>query len=320
MRMLLLIAGLVAGGPSSAETFTLAETTLTEWKGVYGTVEPRETVAARARIGGVVDSLSVSEGDSVSTGQMIAVIRDEKIDFQIAALDAQLDALRAQLATAETELERGQALVDRGVATIQRLDQLRTAVDVTRGQISATEAERAIAVQRGAEGQVVAHGDGRVLTVPATLGGVVLAGEPVATIGGGGVFLRLAIPERHAAALSEGAEIGITAGGTETDGTIAKVYPQIENGRVIADVEVSGLETAFVNARVLVNLPVGERPALLVPQAAVATRFGVDFVTIETDGEPVERAVVLGEPISRDGAALIEVLTGLQAGDSVVTP
>ena len=49
-------------------------------------------------------------------------------------------------------------------------------------------------------------GDGRVLEVPLTRGAVVLAGELVAIIGGGGFFLRLAIPERHAFSLREGAE------------------------------------------------------------------------------------------------------------------
>ncbi len=320
MRAILLLVGFLTAGPIWAETFTLSETTLTDWKAVYGRVEAREMVAARARIGGIVETLSVSEGDIVSKGQQIAVIRDEKIDFQVDALDAQLEALGAQLATAETELERGQALLDRGVATAQRLDQLRTSVDVARGQIDATRAERAIAVQRGTEGQVEAPGDGRVITVPATLGGVVLAGEPVATIGGGGFFLRLAIPERHAAALTEGAGIRITEAGTETEGTIAKIYPQIENGRVIADVDVVGLDTAFVNARMLVELPVGERTALLVPQTAVKTRFGIDFVTVQHGEAMVERAVVLGGPTTQDGTAFVEILTGLAPGAVVVLP
>lgn len=69
--------------------------TVTEWKSVYGTVEARETVPARARIGGIVQSLSVTEGDSVTAGQEIAVIHDDKIAFQIAALDAQIEALKA---------------------------------------------------------------------------------------------------------------------------------------------------------------------------------------------------------------------------------
>ncbi|MGB5556389.1 MAG: efflux RND transporter periplasmic adaptor subunit [Paracoccaceae bacterium] len=320
MRALFILISLALAGPVWAGSLTLAQTELTEWKAVYGRVEAQETVPARARIGGLVETLSVSEGDLVTTGQEIAVVRDEKIAFQIAALDAQLDALRAQLETAQTELERGQALVERGVATVQRLDQLRTTVDVVHGQIASTEAERAIAVQRGTEGQVFAPDDGRVLTVPATRGGVILAGEPVATIGGGGFFLRLAIPERHAATLQEGAAIRISAGGAESSGTIAKIYPQIENGRVIADVEVADLDTAFVNARVLVQLPVGERSALLVPQAAVSTRSGIDFISVQEGSEAVERTVVLGEPVSRDGSDFVEVLTGLRPGDVVITP
>ncbi|MBC7143297.1 MAG: efflux RND transporter periplasmic adaptor subunit, partial [Rhodobacteraceae bacterium] len=209
MRAFLLITSLLASSPLLAETITLEPIPVTEWKSVYGRVEARETVPARARIGGIVQSLSVSEGDTVTAGQEIAVIHDDKIAFQIAALDAQISSLKAQLATAETELERGQALVERGVATAQRLDQLRTSVDIVRGQIASTEAQRDIAAQQAAEGRVFAPGAGLVLTVPVTPGAVILPGEAIATIGGGGFFLRLAVPERHAATLTEGAEIRI---------------------------------------------------------------------------------------------------------------
>lgn len=320
MRAILLITSLLAASPLLAETITLEPSPVTEWKSVYGRVETRETVPARARIGGIVQSLSVSEGDTVTAGQELAVIHDDKIAFQIAALDAQIESLKAQLATAETELERGQALVERGVATVQRLDQLRTNVDVVRGQINSTEAQRSIAVQQASEGRVFAPGDGLVLTVPVTLGAVILPGEAVTTIGGGGFFLRLAVPERHAGALTEGAEIRITSAGQAESGRIAKLYPQITNGRVVADVEVEGLETAYVDARVLVELPVGERMALLVPKAAVTTRSGLDFVAVEAAEGEAERTVVLGEPVAKDGVEMIEVLSGLNAGDKVVAP
>ena len=256
----------------------------------------------------------------VTAGQEIAIIHDDKIAFQIAALDAQIEALKAQLSTAQADLERGQALVGRGVITAQRLDQLRTSVDVLSGQITTIEAQRSIAEQQGAEGRVLAPGDGLVLTVPVTLGAVIMPGEPVATIGGGGVFLRLSVPERHALALKEGAEIRITAQGSASVGRIAKLYPQISNGRVVADVEVEGLETEFVNARVLVSLPVGEREALLIPRSAVATRSGLDFVRVTEAGAEVERAVVIGEEVPQDDRDMVEVLSGLGAGDAVVLP
>lgn len=147
-----------------------------------------------------------------------------------------------------------------------------------------------------------------------------MGGEPVATIGSGGFYLRLAIPERHAGSLREGTSIRLTAGGAESAGRLVKIYPQIENGRVIADVEVGGLETAFVDARLPVEVPVGEREALLVPVDAVSTRSGIDFVRVSHDGEPVERSVIVGERIDNEDGAFVEVLTGLSAGETVLTP
>ncbi len=318
MRALAAVAALLAAGAAAAGTIELAPTEITEWKAVYGRVEARDTVPARARIGGIVEDLTVSEGDAVTAGERIALVRDDKIAFQVAALDAQMRALDSQLATAETELTRGEALVERGVATAQRLDQLRTAVDVARNQLAATRAQRDVVVQQGAEGEVVAPGDGRVLTVPVTRGAVVLAGEPIATIGGGGFFLRLAIPERHAGTLQEGATIRITANGAESEGKLAKIYPQIENGRVIADVSVESLETAFIDARVLVEVPVGTRAALLVPRAAVEKRSGIDFVTVRDGETDAARAVMLDDAMG--AGEMVEVLTGLEQGDVVVTP
>lgn len=321
MRIAVLVAALVATTSSfAAEPFVLAPQDVPEWKAVYGRVEARDLVPARARIGGTVVELLVSEGDEVEAGTRIAIVRDDKIDFQIAAIDAQLRALEAQLGRAQSELERGRSLVERGVITTQRLEQLSTDVDVTQNQIAATQAQRSVIVQQGEEGDVLAPASGRVLGVPLTKGAVIMPGEPVATIGGGGFFLRLAIPERHSAELEEDAPIRIVTAGEARQGRLAKIYPRIENGRVIADVEVEGLNDAFVDARVLVEVPVGMRSALLVPQAALSTRAGLDFVRVMAGKTEMERVVVPGETIMQDGKTHIEILTGLEAGDSVIVP
>lgn len=321
MRIAVLVAALAAAAPAlAAETFVLSQQTVLEWKAVYGRVEARDLVPARARIGGTVVELLVSEGDEVEAGARIAVVRDDKIEFQIAAIDAQLRALEAQLVRAQAELDRGRSLVERGVITAQRLEQLVADVDVTRNQIAATQAQRSVIVQQGEEGEVLAPASGRILTVPMTKGAVIMPGEPVATIGGGGFFLRLAVPERHSSDLEEGARIRITTAGAEKEGRLAKIYPRIENGRVIADVEVDRLDDAFVDARVLVEVPVGMRRALLVPETALVTRSGLDFVRVMAGGREVERVVVPGETVMRDGAAYVEILTGLADGETVIVP
>lgn len=320
----LIILGMLALSSMPATTLagnlTLKATVIPQWKAVYGQVEARDSVLARARIGGTVIALKVTEGDVVKAGDVVALVKDDKIDFQIKAVDAQLLGLKASLKNAEVELERAQKLIKSGAATIQRFDQLRTEVDVIRNQIAAAEAQRSVVVEQSNEGEVLAPTAGRVLKVPVTRDAVIMPGEVVANIGGGGFFLRLAIPERHALFLKQGTTIRINASGTMSDGTLAKIYPQIENGRVIADVDVKALSTEFVNSRVLVELPIGERKALVVPLNAVVTRSGLDFVSVSTAGKPVERAVVTGEAMDIDGVPSIEVLTGLSEGDIVVTP
>lgn len=312
---------LCMGNLAKADALTVESVEITEWKSVYGMVETRDRVPARARIGGILDSLDVSAGDRVEAGQQIALVEDDKFAFQAASLDAQLDALRARLAIAETDLARGQTLLERGVVTAQRMDQLRTEVDVLRGQIRSLDAERLVIAQRVSEGAVLSPLTGVVLSAPLARGSVVTPGEAVAEIGGGGVFLRLALPERHAEALSEGDEIVIGGDGDgRRVGRLVKLYPQIEGGRVLADVEVAGLDARFVGRRVQVRLPIGARRAILAPANALSTRNGLDYIDVEGPDGVVARVVVPGDTVERGGATWREILTGLSAGDRVVTP
>lgn len=317
--MKLALALMVAAGPLtvSAETSRLIE--VPEWKAVFARVETRDLVPARSRLGGVIEAINVTEGDVVQTDQVIGLVKDEKLRLQLEAIDSQMRALESQRGNAQSELDRGESLLSQGVTTKQRVDGLRTQVEVLHGQIGLVKAERDVLLQRMAEGAVLAPINGRVLQVPVTAGSVVMPGEPVAMIGGGGFFLRLAVPERHAGNLRQGSEILIEGAGAELRGRLVKLYPMIENGRVIADVELAGLATEFVNARVLVRLPVGSNPAIVVPVAAVQPRMGLDFVTVETgDGARVERSVVPGETHVIDGETVIEILSGLGAGETVV--
>ncbi|WP_244618717.1 efflux RND transporter periplasmic adaptor subunit [Rhizobium sp. 18065] len=298
----------------------LKPTSVAEMKAVYGQVEARDSVLARARIGGTVTELKVTEGDLVKAGDVVAVVKDDKLSFQIRAVEAQLLGLDASLKNALLEVERAERLIKSGATTSQRLDQLRTEVDVIRNQIAAAQAQRLVAVAQSQEGDVLAPTAGRVLKVPVTRDAVVLPGEVIVNIGGGGFFLQLAIPERHALSLKQGAAIRIDAGDELREGQLVKIYPQIESGRVIADVEVKDISTEFVNARVLVEVPVGERLALLIPSNAVETRSGLDFVTVIQAQKPVERVVVTGETSRVDGVSSVEILSGLSAGDVVVIP
>lgn len=321
MRQTLMTLCLVAmAATARGETMTLVPQTLIEWKAIFGQVAPRDQVPARARIGGTLVDLTVTEGDQVAAGQVIARIADDKLTFQIDALNAQLDSLRAQLDTAQADLDRGQTLIEGGVITNQRLQALQTAVDVLAGQISSTEAQRDVIERQIEEGAILSPEDGIVLDVPVSRGSVLTPGEAIAVIGGGGVFLRLSVPERFAGSLTEGASIQIEgADGLSAEGSLVKLYPLISGGRVDADVEVAGLDGRFVGRRIPVRLPVGTRAVLAVPADALSRQGGLDFVTVQKNGAPVRQVVVPGAAFARDGVTWREILTGLAPGDEVVT-
>ncbi len=322
-------ATLSAPQAAFAGDFVVRATTVAEMKAVFGEVESRTVVPARARIGGTIREIRVGEGSEVREGDVIGVVVDDKIALQLAAADAKIAALRSQLANARTELERAQQLVTQGVATQSRLDAARTALEVASNQVAAAEADKAVIAQGAREGDVLAPATGRVLTVPITAGSVILAGEAVARIATGPYYLRLSLPERHAAEITEGAAVEVGARGrgqpsgqpeATIRGRIVKVYPEIVDGRVIADVDVSGIGSYFVNERTLVSIPVGKRSVLAVPPNAVTSVHGIDYVRLAAADGPMDVAVILGETFESQGKALVEILTGLKDGDRIVLP
>jgi RND family efflux transporter MFP subunit len=313
--------------PARAESLFIAtQTAIPDQKAVFATVESRRVVPARARIGGTLAQLAVREGDHVTLGQVIATVGDEKLALQLKSLDAQIAGLEAQFAQAKTDLERAEDLFNKGIAARSRLDEVRTIFNVANNALKARVAERSVIQQQLTEGAVLAPAAGRVLKVPLTTGAVVMPGEVIAQVAEQNYVLRLRVPERHARFLKAGDTIRVDEAELGQQhplfGTIRLVYPQIEEGRVVADAEVGGLGDYFVSERIRVWVAAGERKAFIVPESFIVTRFGVDYVRlrnadgVETD-IPVQRGRAWPQPQLSDG---IEILSGLNEGDRLVKP
>ncbi|SFI41922.1 efflux RND transporter periplasmic adaptor subunit [Albimonas pacifica] len=310
------LLALGAAGAAAAQGWEVRPVEIADRRPVFGQVESVKRAYARARLTGELAELSVTEGDAVAAGQVIARVRDDKLDLQIAALDAGLRALEAQAAQARIDLDRARELRERGAVAAATLDQARTAMNVIEETRAAREAERAALVRRRDEGAVLAPEAGRVLSVPVVQGMTVTPGETVAEIAAERFVLRARLPERHARFLGEGdvvqiAERGPLTGGEAGEGRIAKVYPELEAGQVVVDIAAAGLGDFFVGERVRLSVATGVREALVVPPAYLRLRHGVAFVRLEGGGAPVEVVVQPGGPV--DGG--VEVLAGLKPGD-----
>jgi hypothetical protein len=99
------------------------------------------------------------------------------------------------------------------------------------------------------------------------------------------------------------------------------VYPRIEDGRVVADAAMAGLDAFFVGERVTVWIGTGARPGIVVPAGLIRTRFGLDYALVRRGGQAVETPVQRGRPTpSPEMPDGVEILSGLAAGDVLVTP
>lgn len=319
--LLLTAAPLLFPTKASAETLlAVAMRDIVDQKAVFATVESPNVVPARARIGGTIAELAVRDGDAVAPGQIIAVVGDEKLVLQLRALDAQIVGLQSQLAQVQADLARGEILLRQGSAPRVTVEQTRTAAEVATAALRVRTAERAVLQQTLSEGAVLAPVAGRILKVPVTKGSVVLPGDGIAMIAEQTFLLRLRVPERHAAFLKAGDPVRLDAGqlgvATPVAGRITLIYPQIEEGRVIADATVAGLGDYFVGERVRVWIGAGIRRGIVIPPGLITTRAGLDYVRLRGAKDSNELPVQRGQ----DSADGVEILSGLRPGDVLVVP
>ncbi|MGA7327228.1 MAG: efflux RND transporter periplasmic adaptor subunit, partial [Rhodomicrobium sp.] len=332
--LLMAAAGLALGlafsvqAVPAGEIFEVKEQQIDDLKSVFGTVQSTDVVNARVRTGGTVASLLIGKDSEVQTGDLIATVADQKLALRIKSLDAQIVGLKSRAETAKTEADRQEQLAARGFAASAKLDEARAAYQVAANALKSAEAERAVLTKQVEEGDVLAPAQGRVLSLPVTEGTVVMPGETIAKIAANAYVLRLELPERHARfmhkgdpVLIEGRELTQT-NAPASKGTIVLIYPEIQDGRVIADAKAEGLGKFFVGERVLVLISAGKREAIVVPRAYVFRRFGLDFVRLlRRDGGVDDVTVQPGQAATINGeAGGVEILAGVRPGDRLVQP
>jgi RND family efflux transporter MFP subunit len=320
-KLLVCVAALTVLAPTGpeAQEITVQEQMVDDLKAVFASVASLDTTRARSRIGGTITGLAVDEGSRVEEGQLLARVEDPKLALEVAVLDARIESAKAELKLAGIERERIRTLRRKGTVSQAALDSVETGLSVATGTLAALRVGRALVVERQAEGDVLAPKPGRVLAVPVTDHQVILPGETVAVIAAQDYVLRLHLPERHARFLKEGDPVLVGARGLAVDdeglreGRVRQVYPELDRGRVVADVTAEGLGDYFVGERTLVYVATGKRPAIVVPADYLFTRSGVTYARLAGLGDTV---VQPGLPA--EGG--IEILSGLRPGDVLVKP
>lgn len=316
-----------AGGDLSAEqikrmgivTAVASEASGAELGVVPGvvTLPPDARVAVTAPFGGTVLRLFVVDGQAVTKGQALAVVRSiEPVQYGAAMARGE-----AQLAVARANAERTGQLAKEGIIAGARADEARAAL--REAEVAVAENRRILAqsgANSGGEVTLRAPITGKVAAVAVQTGGPVDGLTAPFVIENTSAFmLDLQIPERLAGKVRPGMAVALAGGpDAQAEGRIISVGGSIdaETRALVAKASI-GVSPLLVSGKgVSVVLKGAEVVAGVgVPAEAVSQMGGKDVVFVATPKGFARREVT----VAGRGAERVTLASGLKPGERVAT-
>lgn len=296
---------------------------------VIGTLMPKFSADVKSEVTATVTDVYVTEWVPVRKGDRLARFDTSEIDSAITALKAVEAQARVGESRARREYERAQQLQKYGLITPQSFDEAKSAVEAAEAATAAAQAQIKTAQARLAKSMLFAPIDG----VVAFRG--VNVGDRVENMGGNDPLFRIvdnrildltvSVPSTRLADVKVGQAIAFSTDalpGSTFTGKVMFINPEIDessrSARVVVEVANRGGALKggmFAKGRIVVANRDG---VLQVPREALLN-WSLEQKTADVyvvKGDVAEkRSVKTGA--SSDG--IIEVLSGVQAGEQVVT-
>jgi len=296
-----------------------------------GTVEPIESVAVKAQVGGVVTRVGFVEGQDVKAGQLLFLIDPRPYQAALEQAKAQLARDKAQAANAQTQAARYTELAAKDYVTKEQSEGVRAQADALSAVVRADEAAVEQARLNLAYASVTAPISGRAGAALLKLGNLAKANDaPLVVINQiDPIRVSFAIPadrlpevQRYRARGDLEVQVSPSRDGQgePVKGRLTFVDNAVDDrtGTVTLKGEFANGQGLlwpgqFVDTELILSV---QPDALVVPQAAVVTgQEGTFAFVIKGDGT-VEKMLV---KVDRTVDGLAVIAEGLSAGQQVVT-
>ncbi|MFN3647691.1 MAG: efflux RND transporter periplasmic adaptor subunit [Gemmobacter sp.] len=316
-----------------------------------GMIQAVESVQVAPLIEGQpIEALLADVGDRVEAGQILARLSRTTLELTRSQLLASVASARATVAQAEAQVleaeaaaeqaarvaSRASALRESGNASQAALDQAQTtalsatarvtvarqSLEAARAQVASVEAQLANVELNLTRTEVVAPVSGEVIARNAQVGAIAsAAGQPMFTLTRDAALeLRAELSERDLVRVAPGQTVTLRLAGAAQplSGTVRRVEPVVDAtsrlGHARIALDGNGIVRAgmYADAEILVE----RKTALAVPVTALTTAADGAWVMRVDEAGKVSRVRV--ETGIREGG-FVEVISGLAAGDQVVT-
>jgi multidrug efflux system membrane fusion protein len=288
-----------------------------------GSLEPEELVQITAEVQGAVADVRFNEGDRVGTGTVLARIDPDRYRLEAERAEATYRKALAEEQRARTDLERREALARDQLVAAEELNRSRGENDRLAAESAAAKAARDIANQNLARSSVRPSRAGVINTRAVQTGQFVQPGTVLATLVDiGRLRLRFKVGDAESLRARKQQAVTFRVASLGAREFVATVYhvsdvadPATRQVEVMAWVKNPGeLKPGFFTEVTLASET--RKGALVVPEGAIqASDKG--FVTYVVNQQRAQlRPVAIG---LRTGTGVVEILSGVKAGEMVVT-
>lgn len=297
-----------------------------------GVVEAVRQATLSAQVPGAIVRLNVLAGDRVRAGQELLRIDASAARQNVAGSTAQLEAAQAGLRLASQELDRQKQLFAKQYISQGALDRAQAQFEAAQAQVQAQQAQTRAAQTQTGFFSVRAPFDAVVSEVPASLGDMAMPGRPLVTLHDPSALrVSVALPQ----SLIEGVRQQLQAvrydiaGHTSAVPASVQIMPSVDPVTHTAQLRVNLPAQAQTTAGVVpgmfarVWVPAAQAASLgqqagrvFLPLSAIVRRAEMTGVyVLDAQGQARLRQVRLG----RTSGQTVEVLTGVSAGEQVVS-
>lgn len=285
-----------------------------------GVLANADEIRLSFKVGGVIRTIAVNEGERVRRGQKLAEIEQTEIA-------AEVEQARQAHEKAKRDLERGERLYRDSVISLEQLEDLKTQTAVAEAALRAAEFNRNYAA-------IVAPHDGTVLHRLAEERELVSAGAPILVLGAleKGFVVRAGLADREIVQVKRGDSVEVRLDALPADvlpATLTEIASAADPASGLFMVEAaldqtelplkSGLvakltivpAAATLSSKVYVPIAAivegeGDRASVFVPNEGRAQRREVRVAFIHGDQVALANGLNAGERVVTDGALYLE--------------
>lgn len=276
-----------------------------------GTFSTKDETLLSFKVGGIVSSIRVEEGDAVKKGQILATL-------DLTEVQSGLNQSKLAYQKALRDADRAERLYKDSVATLEQLQNSKTALDIAEQQLKTAEFNLSYS-------QIRATQNGFVLRKFVNAGQQVSSGAPVVQINGanqGNWSLQATVNDLNWSLISIGDQALLSGGNLDSiPGKVVRKSQAADPQTGSYWVEVDPLPSQALNLATgmfgkVVILPSQQKSGWQIPYESVLDAQGSSaFVFVTDDGQKAKKIKVTLGKIAENS---VQVLSGLESHSKLI--